>query len=290
MGMFTKIRGMFTRRHDDASSQNPRPEVRRQATWASICPENPIGLDLSASDSTPDMPAQTPASAEPELAYIAEVSAVTTEAPPPVEPAPPARPERRARLISPRNRSELMTELRGNYAEVIELVRKVNDHLDVQETRSSRMMEIAERIPSALEYLPEIQRQNTQVVESLDRCARNSTASADRIGGAVDRLVESTEQQGTSVTALNDRLESARQTDLELVQRMAEFRTTMSGIADTNSGVSDSIAQMHSSALRRDEEIVRLIEQSRKWMVVALASIGGAVGLAIMLAVFALVF
>ena len=49
----------------------------------------------------------------------------------------------RSPILAPRNRQELVKELQKNYAEVLGLVRKVDDHLDTQTHRSERLLELA---------------------------------------------------------------------------------------------------------------------------------------------------
>src|SRR5690606_25513905 len=75
--------------------------------------------------------------------------------------------------------------------EVIDLVRKVNTQLDVQESRhgaqerrAERIVELMERGPEALAVLPEIREQNARLVELSGRMveAIEALAAATREG------------------------------------------------------------------------------------------------------------
>lgn len=83
---------------------------------------------------------------------------------------------------APKNKQELLAELRRNYAEAVHLIRKVDSHLDEQGHRSQRLVELGERTPEAIDHLEAIRNAQTEL--------------ADRAPEAIDHLAAIRAGQG----------------------------------------------------------------------------------------------
>jgi predicted nucleic acid-binding Zn-ribbon protein len=114
-------------------------------------------------------------------------------------------------VVVPRNKQELMEELRKNYADVIELVRKVNIHLDEQssrlaeqESRGREMIEIARQIPALLSALPKLAEQNTQLLGLVERLANESASGNEALRSALAEQAEATAKSGRDLAGAID--------------------------------------------------------------------------------------
>jgi len=188
----------------------------------------------------------------------------------------------RPSLPSPRNKQELIAELQKNYAEVLELVRKVNAHLDRQEDRSARLMAIVDRLPNAIDSLDDLRGQNDRLLAAVERSAEVNERNAARVGDAVER-------QSSSMTAIGESLEKSRQTELQLVQTMAEFRSSVGDMAGAGDRVGKALETLHASDQKRQESLLQLVDDSRRWTMGALIACGGVAGMALFVAVIALI-
>src|SRR5690606_13104305 len=142
-----------------------------------------------------------------------------------------------------------------NYAEVMELIRKVSTHLDEQNARNARLMEIAERIPEALDALPELRTQNAEIIAAL-RTAADETRSRD-------------ERAAQTLERLGDRLEESRESDRVLVGTMAEFRGTLREMADTSERTGYTLAEMNQRNAAREQELQNILLLTRRWITIA---------------------
>jgi predicted nucleic acid-binding Zn-ribbon protein len=149
----------------------------------------------------------------------------------------------------------MIAELQKNYAEVMELIRKVSNHLDEQAGRSERLMEIAERIPEALDALPELRSQNERIIVALRDAAEEARSRDEQSAQTLDRL--------------GDRLEESRESDRVLVGTMAEFRGTLREMADTNERTGATLSDMNQRNAAREQELHNILLLTRRWITIA---------------------
>lgn len=165
---------------------------------------------------------------------------------------------------SPRSRQELLQELQKNYNEVIELVRKVDGHLDRESERSVRMLELAERIPEAIDLLAETRGQNERIIEAVREATEAAKSSDSKMESALDLV--------------HDRLDESRESDAQLVGTMAEFRGSLREMADASAQSGRAIASMNERNAQRDADLAEIMTVTRRWIVAALLL--GALGVA----------
>jgi DNA-binding ferritin-like protein len=156
---------------------------------------------------------------------------------------------------APKSKGEMIAELQKNYAEVMELIRKVSNHLDEQAGRSERLMEIAERIPEALDALPELRSQNERIIVALRDAAEEARSRDEQSAQTLDRL--------------GDRLEESRESDRVLVGTMAEFRGTLREMADTNERTGATLSDMNQRNAAREQELHNILLLTRRWITIA---------------------
>lgn len=165
---------------------------------------------------------------------------------------------------TPRSRQEALAELQRNYNEVIELVRKMGAHLDRESTRSARMLELAERIPEAIELLSESRGQNERMIDAL----RSASESARKADAQIEQ----------ALVAVRERLDEASESDAQLVGTLAEFRGSLREMADASSASGRAIQSMNERNAQRDAELSEILTVTRRWIIAALVL--GAVGVA----------
>jgi len=156
---------------------------------------------------------------------------------------------------APKSKAELLSELQKNYAEVMELIRKVSTHLDEQSERSERLLAIAERIPEAIDALPELRTQNAEILVALRDAAEAARARDERAATTLDRL--------------GDRLEEARESDRVLVGTMAEFRGTLREMADSSERTGATLSEMNQRNAAREQELTNILQLTRRWITIA---------------------
>ncbi len=185
----------------------------------------------------------------------------------------------------PRNRQELFEELQRNYREVVDLVRRVNTHLDREQQRSERLMVIAERVEQLVPRLHElpndINTHATHLNRELVQVIRDTNVADER----------RTQRLENALTGISKHLSTGSSAQAELVHTMAAFRETMSDLAQENARTGEVLRDTSERAAERERDMVKLLAGSRMWsrvglglsVVVGLAAVGAAVA-AILLA------
>ena len=265
MGMMDKIKSAFRKPGEEEAA----PEVKTapadltagRRLAESVLPREPVAIDIA--DTAP-MRVSPPASPEDSalgLTVDAESDEITEE----------------KRLSAKKAKQELITELQKNYKEVLELVRRVQAHLDLQDERSEKLMRIVERVPSALEQLPEHRAQNERLIGVVERLSEVSQSSHSLSQQSVRELAKANEQ-----------LKQAAHADRELIDGMGQFRDTVDGMAEHHSRSAVAVEKLASRVDQREEELSAAIADGRKWLIVAVAACAGTATVAVTLAIVAL--
>lgn len=232
MGLLTRFSSLFGAKAQSKPTQSASHAFRPAAPT----PSSPVDIDISRDDDEFLRDEDTVRVDDEPRRSLSPVAASSV---------PPA----------PKSKGEMLAELQKNYAEVMELIRKVNSHLDEQAGRSQRLMEIAERIPEALDTLPELRSQNERIIEALRDAAEEARSRDDRSAQTLDRL--------------GDRLEESRESDRVLVGTMAEFRGTLREMADTNERTGATLSDMNQRNAAREQELHNILLLTRRWITIA---------------------
>ena len=261
MGVFSKIKSAMriapAETAEPPRTDGPRDLGSGRLLAHAVAPKEPVAIDLSDMDQDHDA---TTSPGDSTIDFDAEVDGVDEK-----------------RLSAKKAKQELITELQKNYKEVLELVRRVQTHLDEQETRSTRLMEIVEHIPAALDHLPEHREQNERLISAVERLSDTATTSHDVSQQSLRELAKVNEQMSQSAHA-----------DRDLISTMGEFKDAAQGIAENNDKAATAVKELAGSASKRDKELADAIAEGRKWMVIGVTVTASAAALALILAAVAL--
>ena len=270
MGVWGRLASVFGR-HEGSGS-------RLRAGAASVAPEEPIVIKWppEAKDGGEDQHGGEPAEA-PEAGGHANGDEAHDQDGPEIGVEP------RHEIVAPASRrapsrQELIEELRRNYTEVIDLVRKVNTHLDVQgsrheaqERRAERVVELMEKVPEALAVLPEIREQNARLVELAGRMveAVEALAAATREG---QRSIE-----GAIIEQARLGRESAERSEALLARSAEAQDRSAAGLSALGQSMGESserlaglLRQAQATAGERDAKLAEMISRSQRWLILAI--------------------
>jgi len=269
MGMLTRIKAALGIETEPETSP-PVPPVRLdaepaqrnghrgpRAAAADIAPAEPVAIDLAdhhAGDDRPASPGDSTMDVDAEL------------------------PDSERRLPSRKAKQELITELQKNYKEVLELVRRVQTHLDTQEERSARLMEIAERVPEALDAIPEHAERTERLIGAVEKMHESSATSA------------SAAQQNTRELArVNEQLSQSAHAERELVTTMQGFHEAARDLAGNNQKAAGAVKDLAARTAERDHQLAEAIADGRRWLIIGIGVTAGAAATAVILAALALI-
>ncbi len=267
MGVFKKIRSAMGLEKNEAAAvdDSPRPAEPRdlgpgRLLAQAVAPREPVAIDITHVDHDHD-PAAPKSPGDSTIDFDGEGVEGTDE----------------KRLSAKKAKQELITELQKNYKEVLELVRRVQTHLDEQETRSARLMEIVERVPEALDRIPEQREQTERLITAVETLGETTGAHRDVSQQSLRELVKANEQ-----------LTQTARSENELVATMGEFKDAAQGIADQNDRTATAVKDLATSSSARDKRLEDAIADGRKWLIIGISVTAAAAAVAIIISAIAL--
>lgn len=167
---------------------------------------------------------------------------------------------------APRNRNELFQELQKNYNEVLSLVRKVDHHLDQQQHRQVRLLEIAEQTHKQMSVLTDLRDQNARAADAITELTAVTKAGQKSTD---NRLGEQTRVLGDMKSVIQATAEHEK----EISHSLDAFRNSMGGMADATGRLGEALAGMRAADVEREEQIAKMITRQQRFMIIAIGLI-----------------
>ena len=174
----------------------------------------------------------------------------------------------------PKSKQELLAEIQRNYQEVLELVRKVDTHLDESSGRSQQLIELADRVPEGMASLVELKKQNEVVTHAIERVTEVVTSTDGHASAAVEEL------RGIAI-----RFDEASRRGETLAGAVGEFREILTEVATSGVRLNTVMETIQREASSREERLVSLIEREQRWMIFAMSLCGVSVAVAAVIAI-----
>lgn len=145
-------------------------------------------------------------------------------------------------------RDALKDELRDSYQMAISLAEKVDKHLDTQEERSKRLLEIAENIPTALESLGSIGKGQSEL-----RSAVTDLAETFRDGQASTQ--QGLAKQLASLGRVEGLIAEANESQREIRASIESLSSAFTEITESNKRLGDTLTDMKRRDIEREERL-----------------------------------
>jgi len=186
-------------------------------------------------------------------------------------------------------RRQSVSELQRGYDEVLGVVRRIGEHLDEQRERSERIVELLDRLPQALDVMPEISRQNIRLLESITEYLEESRRREESINATLMRLGESADNQTEIVGLVQQQLNTGNDSARQMSAALTDFRASLGELSASTTRSTDVLASMNKTGEARDARLMTIMSRTERWMIAAMACSIVAAGTAVAVAVFAAV-
>lgn len=177
---------------------------------------------------------------------------------------------------------------RGGQDEIMGLVRRIGEHLDSQSERTERLLNVVDRLPQALDALPEINRQNARLLESLHDHFAQTQRREEMLGSAMSTISETSGRQTEVLGLVQQQLDSNRETASTLGTTLETLQHAIGNLAESNGRSAQVLARMSETAAERENELSTTIARTQRWMICAVFVCGAASVIAVAVAVFSL--
>jgi hypothetical protein len=171
--------------------------------------------------------------------------------------------DRRNQTIRPRAETP-------NLEEVMSMVRKISTHLETQTRRTDTLIECLEHLPGALDALPEINRQNSRLLEViseyLDHAKRRDLALNDTLNGITSASSRQTEVLGL----LQQQMDATNRSAEDLKTNLGGFKDAIRELAGSNRQTTTVLSEMNRTSAQRENELRDMLGRSQRWMIAAM--------------------
>lgn len=156
-----------------------------------------------------------------------------------------------------RNRQDMLDELEQSYREVVDLVGKLKSHMEREEQRSARLMEITEGIGGVL---PRIEDSGRSAAERMIEAIERTDSTRQEIGYRIESVL----------SAMADQTKRSSETQEQLSSTVGELNATMLDVSRSTGRSADVLHVMREQSQAREEQFTKLVGEARRSMTLAM--------------------
>jgi DNA repair exonuclease SbcCD ATPase subunit len=195
-----------------------------------------------------------------------------------------------ATAIEPKSvRSRTASDGNRSLEEIMSLVRKISDHLDGQTDRTERMLQLIDRMPQALDALPEINRQNARLLESLHAHLDQARRREEALNDTLATITEAAKHQTEVLGLVQQQLDHSSQSSAQLTGTLSELRQSLSDLAQANTHSSEVLSKMAEATGERENRLTDTLTRTQRWIIAGVLCASAASIAAIATAIVAVV-
>ncbi len=175
-----------------------------------------------------------------------------------------------------------------DHEEVMELVRKIGDHLDGQVSHSQQTLQLMEHLPRALDSLPEINRQNAHLLDALHEHFGQARQREEAHNSTLGTIAQTSEHQVELLALVQQKLEAGGRTADRINETLGALQQALTEMTHSNSRAADTLSDMAKIAHRRETDLAATLTRTQRWLTVAVIICGGASAIALIIAAIAM--
>ncbi len=185
-------------------------------------------------------------------------------------------------------RDAAISQLQRGFDELVELIQTLRSHMNQQSQRADRMLDIMERLPMALEALPETNRNQARLVEALHTYLEQHGKQTYRLHEAVGSLARATEQQSGVLNLMQAQVQDSRELDQQRFASINAVNESLHHLGANSEMSIETLRRICESSQQNDSRMEHLIERQARHMNVLTAVFSIVVLIALGAAVYAL--
>ena len=211
---------------------------------------------------------------------------VMTIEPKPAPPSPPATVAALPSTATPSTSARWHENGRVDSTDVITLVRRIGEHLDDSAQHGRQVVALLDRLPPALQALPEMNRHCTRLLEIITEAHQHSRRREEALNDNLQRIGAATERHTEVLGLLQQQLDNNDHATTRVSETLDSFREVLSNMSDATVQSVDVLSRMAKASEKREFRITTALAQSQKWMIATMIFCGvvsaTALGIALM--------
>jgi methyl-accepting chemotaxis protein len=167
-----------------------------------------------------------------------------------------------------------LSELQQSYDEIMGLVRRIGDHLDGQTRRTETLVSLMERLPPALDALPELGRHNARLLEMLNDHLGQERQRDATLNDTLSQLGRSSDQQTEVLGLLQQQFDTTARASEQMTHTLGDFSDALSTLATSNGRSTELLSNLSRSTQERESTLIEMMQRTQRWMIGAVAAAG----------------
>lgn len=186
-------------------------------------------------------------------------------------------------------RDAAMGQLQEGFNEMVGLIRDVRSHMDQQAERSERMLGLLEKLPEAIESLPETNRNQSRMLEAMNSHLEQTGKQSQQLQKTLQGLANANEHQGQVMGLIQQQVENTHKTEQQMLSSFSSMNQTLQQLSESALASSQAMSQFSQQAYESDQRMDQLVRRTNRQTIILWAT-SWVVGLAaIGLAAYALI-
>ncbi|HMQ15756.1 MAG TPA: hypothetical protein PKC49_07260 [Phycisphaerae bacterium] len=174
----------------------------------------------------------------------------------------------------------------GGYERVIQLMDAMRTHFDKQDRRAEELAASVERVATTLDRLAEAQQAQNQHMSSVAENVRQAREHAATLTSSLRDVPASIQAQSELARLLARHVESASQTDGQLIKSLQHFGSAAESLRDTGAAQFEALQRLYVTDQEQKQTLVTFVrEQNRRFLIGALIAAALGIGTLVTLVV-----
>lgn len=176
------------------------------------------------------------------------------------------------------HRASGLERLEEEYARIVNLMDRVQKHMEEQGERSQRMADSLDRLNETLASLPQATAEQSQLLARMDQRLASEAASLRKLEDELCQLPALADAQREAMVSIHRQLEASRDGSQKLNATLGEFRDGLGRLTEATGATGRALEKVSGEAVAREDRLARILElQGKRFTVFAIAAIAAAV-------------
>jgi archaellum component FlaC len=158
-------------------------------------------------------------------------------------------------------------KIHEGFNRLVDQLQKINDHLDRQLDQHEELMSRVRQLPQMLESFPQMVDNQRQLTSELMGQLRASVERQEQFVDAVGQIPTETARQTRALDTIHHQLETAAETDTELVTCVSSVGRTLNRLDANTADNTEGMLEMRKSAAARDRYVAYALSRFQRRIV-----------------------
>ena len=188
--------------------------------------------------------------------------------------------ERITTTMSRRSRREVsLSKLQEGYDRVLDLMDRIQSHMQTQETRTGEIASALSQLSRSLADVPSVDQQQVQLLSTIAAQLETTTVRTQQLSDAIGELPRVVRGQTDALSGIQRQLEMSAESDVHLTGTLQSFGRSVDRLGQSTETQATALQELNAAGeahQRRLDEILQRQTRQFTWLVIITAVLAGA--------------